>query len=194
MLDLYTLPTTANIGGRDFDIRTDFRAVLDIIRVQQDTELSPEEIAQVCLMIFYPDFDEIPPHLYYEAYMQMVDVMSCGIADDGKEHPRLVDWEKDASLIIAAINRTAGVDVRTVENLHWWTFFSYFMEIRESTFSDIVNIRSKLAKHKKLEKAELEFFRANRDAISLNGATEETREVKDEKQAILAFLDGKKDA
>jgi hypothetical protein len=61
------------------------------------------------------------------------------------------------------------------------------MEIRESTLSDYINIRYKLAKHKKLEKYEQEFYKANKDAISLSGASETARE---QMQSILNYLDG----
>lgn len=188
MIDLYSLPATLPIGGRDFAINSDFHTALDIFRLMNEPDISPYEMMEIALAMFYPDYDSIPPGMHEEAYMAMAEFLGCGIQDDGaKEHPRLIDWDKDANLIIAAVNRTAHIDVRTVEDLHWWTFFSYFMEIRESTLSDYINIRYKLAKHKKLEKYEQEFYRANKDAISLSGASETARE---QMQSILNFLDG----
>ena len=41
------------------------------------------------------------------------------------------------------------------------------MEIGDCLFSQIVNIRQKKAKHKKLEKWEKEFLNANKDLITL---------------------------
>ena len=41
------------------------------------------------------------------------------------------------------------------------------MEIGDCLFSQVVNIRQKKAKHKKLEKWEKEFLNANKDLITL---------------------------
>ena len=41
------------------------------------------------------------------------------------------------------------------------------MSIRESLFSEVVSIRQKKAKHKKLEKYEQEFYRENKSLIDI---------------------------
>ncbi len=51
--------------------------------------------------------------------------------------------------------------------MHWWTFIGYYMGIGESVFSEVINIRSKNQKHKKLEKNEKEFYSKNKDLVDL---------------------------
>lgn len=78
-----------------------------------------------------------------------------------------MDWEHDESIVIPAINRVAGREVRTAQYIHWWTFIGLYMEIGECVFSEVVYIRQKLAKHERLEKYEKVFYRANKDIIDL---------------------------
>ena len=51
--------------------------------------------------------------------------------------------------------------------MHWWTFIGYFDEIGEGTFSQVLSIRQKRAKGKKLEKWEQEFLKNNRSMVIL---------------------------
>ena len=70
--------------------------------------------------------------------------------------------------MVSAINKVAGREIRTDSYCHWWTFIGYFDAIDgESTFANIVNIRNKKAKGKKLEKWEQEFYNANRDLCDI---------------------------
>jgi hypothetical protein len=50
---------------------------------------------------------------------------------------------------------------------HWWTFIGGYREIGECTFANIVGIRSKRAKGKRLEKWEEEFYRENKKMVDL---------------------------
>ena len=51
----YTLPKTVIVGGREYSIRSDYRAILDICEALTDPELSSEEKSAVVLYIFYPE-------------------------------------------------------------------------------------------------------------------------------------------
>ena len=51
----YTLPTSVEIDGTSYEIRTDFRVIFDICSVLDDRELSDYE-KKVCIVeMFYPD-------------------------------------------------------------------------------------------------------------------------------------------
>ena len=79
-----------------------------------------------------------------------------------------MDWEQDAPHIIPAVNKVLGGEVRSMRELHWWTFLSAYMEIGQSLFSSVLSVRQKKAKHKKLEKDEEEFYRENKALIDLH--------------------------
>lgn len=163
---IYDLPKSVEIGGIDYKIRSDYRAILDIMTALVDPELDGREKAFITLDIFYPDFEAIPPELYKEAVDACFAFIDHGAGENKRPSPRLMDWEQDFSYIVAPINRVAGKEIRAVENLHWWTFLSYFYEIGgDCTFAQIVSIRSKLAKGKKLDKTDREWLRENRDLV-----------------------------
>lgn len=167
-MEVWKLPTKLNINGREWDIRTDYRAILDIIAALSDPDLDDDEKWLACLTILYIDFDKMPQSDYIEACEQAKTFIDMGLDADSKvKKPRTMDWEQDAQLLIPAVNRVLGQEVRAVEYMHWWTFLSAYMEIGECTFSHIVNIRMKRAKNKKLEKWEEEFLRENPDLVKL---------------------------
>lgn len=182
----WELPTTLNIGGRDYQIRTDFRAVLDVLRAWNDPELDDDTKSWVMLTIMFPELDEIPPEHLNEASEKVCAFIDCGQKDGGRPRPRLMDWEQDASIIVPAINSVAHTEIRLLPHLHWWSFWGYFMEIGESLFSSVLRIRRKKAKHQKLEKYEEEYYRENRTLIDLKRV--ESEDDRAAKESILKWL------
>lgn len=178
----YVLPASLSIGGADFAIRTDFRAILDILVAQSDEELDEWCKTAVMVKILYPDWKDIPPEHMGEAIEKACEFIDCGQEDDGRKHPKLVDWGQDAGLIIPAINKVAHTEVRALQELHWWTFFSYFMEIGESLFSNVIHVREKKANHKKMEQWEKDFYKDNKKLIDFKTDIYERSE--EEKQAL----------
>lgn len=157
------LPQTLNINGRAYKIRSDYRDILQIIAAFGDKELSDEEKAYVCLKRLFIAMESIPKSDYPDAYKAAVTFIECHISDH-KPSPKVVNWEKDEQLIFPAINKVAGMEVRAVPYMHWWTFLGYFQSIdREDIWGFILTIRQKRAKGKKLEKYEKDFLNANRD-------------------------------
>lgn len=195
----WNLPTFLNVGGRDYKIRTDYRVILDILAAMNDLDIfkpgmSQEEMQQekvmTMLQILYIDFDSMPPRDWKEAAEKACDFIDCGIKDDGKQKPRLMDWEQDAPVIVPAVNKVCGKDVRSVKYMHWWTFFGYYMEIGECTLSTIVSIRDKKRRGKKLEKWEQEFYRNNKKLVDLKARRIERSE--EEKDALRELFGLKK--
>lgn len=165
----YTLPKAISIGGKEYSIRYDFRPILDICAAMEDPDLDAQEKAWVACNIFYPDFSSIPTKHLTEAVEKCYWFIGGG--DIGPKHkgPVLVSWEKDVKHIIAPINRVLGFEIRdTPENgLHWWTFLSAYMEVGDCTFAQIVRIRNLLAKGKKLDKHDREWYRANAHLVNM---------------------------
>ncbi len=168
-MDVWELPKKLNINGNDYDIRTDYRVILDIINAMNDPELEEDEKWLACLTILYIDFDKMPQSDFIEACKQAKAFIDMGLSEEEKKRksPKLMDWEQDAQLIIPAVNKVIGSEVRAVEYMHWWTFLSAYMEIGECTFSHILNIRTKKSKGKPLEKWEQDFVRENGALVNL---------------------------
>lgn len=176
----WELPTSLEIGGVGYPIRTDFRAILDILKYLSDPDYEEDEKKLIFMTIFFPNYRDIPEERYKEAFEKAVEFIDMGLSGDDKRKPRTMDWAKDSAIIIPAVNRVMGQEVRALGYLHWWTFLGAYMEIGESLFSSVLNIRQKKAKGKKLEKYELEFYRENRKLIDLNyKASQRSQEEKD---------------
>lgn len=165
---MYDLPTSVEVYGTSYEIRSDYRAILDICAAISDAELNDQDKATVVLEIFYPGLEEMPSEHYQEAIRQCFWFISCGDEEKGRKNPKLMDWEKDFKYIVAPINRVCGQEIRAVPYMHWWTFISAYYEIGgDCTFSQIVRVREKLAKGKKLDKSDAEWYRQHRDIVDL---------------------------
>ena len=64
---IYELPVSVDVGGASYDIRTDYRAVMDIFTALSANDLSEAEKVYVILNIFYVDFEKMPKSGYQEA-------------------------------------------------------------------------------------------------------------------------------
>ena len=106
----YELPTSLNISGVDFSIRTDFRVIIDILVAMNDPELDEQAKAFVMLQILFEDWQNISPEHLTEACQKACEFIDCGQADDNpnKPKPRLMYWEQDGDMIVPAVNKVAG--------------------------------------------------------------------------------------
>lgn len=176
----YELPTCAEINNRRYLFNSDYKAILEVLKVFSCPDLLQEEQVQIAFEMFYADYKNIPNDDIMDALEAMMLFIACNkpSKSDKKEKP-LVDWEKDFNLIVRPINKILGHDLR-IDDIHWWTFMSYFMEIGESTFQTYVGIRDKKNRGKKLDKQEEEIFKRNREDIllstPLDAATMELKE------------------
>ena len=174
----YGLATSLEVNGVERPIRYQYTAVLDIIRALNDRELEDSEKVYCCLYILYEDFEDIPPKDYEAAFLAAQEFIDNGMETDKKDNVKRVDFEQDEKLLIPAINRVAGREIRLDPDIHWWTFLGWFMEIGDCTYSHVLNIRNKKAKGKQLEKWEQEFYSENRKIVDIQvRLTEEEKEA-----------------
>lgn len=189
-MNAYELPTTLTVGGVEYDIRTDFRAVLDVLKYASDPEYEDDEKAVIMLRIIFVEWEKIPPCYIQEALQAAVDFIDTGIAKDDIGAPALMDWEQDAPIIIPAINKTIGCEIRSLPYFHWWSFLGAYMETSsESLYSEVIRVRRKRVMGKSLEKYEKDFYKANKSLVDLK--RKETPEERAEKDKLLKILDGR---
>lgn len=187
-MSAWELPRSLEIGGSIFAIQSDFRAVLDILAAFNDPDFEEDERWMTCFEILFDD--PVPPELLDEAAIKAMWFINCGQdePENARQRPSVMDWERDGHMIIPAVNKVAGMEVRAVEYLHWWTFMGYYMEISEGLFSTVVSIRQKKAKGKKLEKWEQQFMRENKELfVKPQKLTEEEKEEKARLKALWGF-------
>ena len=163
--------------------------VLDCFKLLQDAELDENERILACLVIFYEELDGIESINQLgdieEAVKQMFSFFNCnqdsiGIKTEGK----VIDWNRDAMMLISAINKVAGKEVRAEKYLHWWTFMGYYMAIGDSALATVINIRRKIIKNEKLEKFEQKYVNENPELFKRHETyTTEEKDFLDEIQA-----------
>ena len=189
-MNRWVLPTRLRVGGRDWAVHTDFRDVLGVLGWLDDRagDLRQEERWYVAMSLFYRDFPAMPPACHAEAAARMAEFLAGGRAPDSQAPagPRLIDWDKDAALIAAEVNRVSGCEVRALPYLHWWSFLGWFYAIGDGTLATVVSIRDKLRRGKRLEGWELAYYRGHRDQIDLRAPLTDAERA--QRQRLLELL------
>lgn len=175
---IYTLPTSVTVNGREYEVNSDFRCILDIFEVLSDNDLTDRERGFLALGFFYPDLNDMPPRDYDEAVKMLYWFINGGqeAVSKGKNGPRLMDWSQDYPYIIGPVNKAIGHEIRGDAYLHWWTFLSAYMDIGDCLFAQIIRIRQLIAEGKKLEKADRIWYQKNRDLVDLKETAKYTSE------------------
>ncbi|MFQ9681476.1 MAG: Gp15 family bacteriophage protein [Ruthenibacterium lactatiformans] len=92
-MSAWNLPVAVSVCGKEFVIRSDFRAVLDALAVLDDAQLTPPERQFACMRILYPDWREISD-------WRRRSVLRCNswcgkpVPENQPPKPKLVDWER----------------------------------------------------------------------------------------------------
>ena len=166
-------PESVEIGGREYAVRTDFRVILEILGMLRDPDLTDGDKAEAMLRMFYvrrPEETDAAIEACYQ-FMQPLPPPSGTPAN-------LVDWERDFTLMAAPVNRILGTECRSLPYLHWHSFLAAWMEIGpETLYGQVLRIREKLKRGRKLEKAEREFLKKNRHLVILPSRFSRTEEA-----------------
>lgn len=171
----YRLPNRLEAGGKEYEIRSDYRCILDICEAIEDPELSQQDKAIVAMNILYINCEEIPMEHREEALRKCFWFINGGSDGGSRGAPALVSWKKDIQHIIAPINRVLRREVRAIPydavtntgGLHWWTFLAAYMEIGDCLFAQIIRIRSMKAKGKPLDKFDQEWYQNNSHLVDI---------------------------
>ena len=181
----WELPRQTVIGGRTYDLHTDYREILEVFSWLQN-EAYPEFLRwRIALTLFFEQ--EIPDEVYPEAAAYFCWFVGGGRQESDDPGPKLLDWQQDAQEILSGVNRVAGQEVRNLPYVHWWTFLGWFHAIEEGAFSTLVGIRSKLAKGLALDPWETVFYRENRHRVNLKSRY--SRRELEQQQALQQLLE-----
>ena len=165
MLSRWQLPRQVSFGEKAYPFHGDFRDILEIIAYLDDPAL-PEFIRwQIALRLFYRE--PIPGEHQNQAMEYLARFLTGGVEETGRPGPKRLDWQQDADLIVADVNRVAGQEIRALPFVHWWTFLSWFHGIGDGQVATLVRLREALAKGRKLEDWEKEYYRLNRRRVEL---------------------------
>ena len=94
-MDAWSLPTSLNVAGKEYPIRSDYRVVLDILQCMNDPEIFEPDMTEdekraeqviSMLAILYIDFDDMKPAEWEEAAEKACEFIDCGFLDDTKRN------------------------------------------------------------------------------------------------------------
>ena len=180
----WQLPQQAVFHGRAYQIHTDYRDILEIFSYFEDPDLPVSLKWKIALALFYER--EIPDESLQQAMEFLAEFLKGGRQDTERVAPKLLDWQQDAGVIVAEVNKVAGQEIRALPYVHWWTFLSWFHGIGEGQLSLLVGIREKLRKGKKLEPHEKDYYREHKAQVDLQ--TRYSREELAQRDALNKLL------
>lgn len=138
-----TLPNQIEIGGRGYEIDTDFRTALRIILAFEDSELSAAEKQYLLVDNLYLDKPDDMQSAIREG-IKFLDGGGDDEEDSGSGSPRLYSFSRDANMIYSAFQQTHGIDLQKAQ-LHWWQFLALFMDLgSETLFCSLVGLRKRV--------------------------------------------------
>ncbi len=184
-MDIYSLPEVAEFGGRKYGLNTDFRNILKIFSQLERQELPDIIRWRIAGLLFYSP--ELQEEDYEAGLLYLAEFLQPGETSASKSR-KMLDWQADASAIIAGVNAASGQEIRLLPKVHWWTFLSWFHAMPPGELSTRVSIREKLQKGKKLEPWEQEYYRQNKQAVDLKPAY--TQQENEEIKRLNAILNG----
>jgi hypothetical protein len=140
---LDTPPDTIQVGGREYQIETDFRAVLSYMRLARSDD-NDREKAYWTMNIFFGE-QEIEPENVLGLFEGLEWFIRRGDEDkdDGSRKRPVFDILKDSNRIYAAFMQVYTINLRTVR-IHWWVFMVLLEGLPKGThLADVIELRSK---------------------------------------------------
>lgn len=130
------LPVSVVIGGKEYEINTDFRVGMRAETVLMDAS-RPEELKVMELIRMY--FPKVPPLEHMKEIADSIVWFYTGKEKtkdrkryEGEEN-RCFSFDFDSELVFSAFYQQYGIDLSEIEYMHWWKFKAMFMSLSEDT-------------------------------------------------------------
>ena len=142
------LPAVYEYGGKQYDIRTDFRDWIRFELLFTDRDVPMRDKKNALLRIIFP---VVPPDpdlwefilWFYQCGKEAREVKSAKAKGaKAKATAAVYSFEHDDGYIYAAFLEVYGLDLTAVEYLHWWKFKSLFRGLHDCKFTDIMGYRA----------------------------------------------------
>lgn len=176
-----SLPESVNIGGVDYRINTGFRISVLFELLIHDKTIPDQKKIYGMLRLYYP----VIPDDKDEAVKKILWFFNCGkeakkktdvrnkTANDFRTNKATYSFEKDSAMIFAAFYSEYGIDLNSIEDMHWWKFFALFESLPDTCkIRQVMHIRgmslSGLASKEKKRINELKKIYALEDEVSVD--------------------------
>lgn len=129
--------------GRIYPIDTDFRIGVQLCLLQEDVELTKREKSLKMVELLF--VDEIPNNAQEIEACLSYFVNGWFHDKDSKEkaNKRLMDFNVDQWRIYGAFLAQYGIDLDTVEYLHFWKFMGLLSSLEECAYTRVIDIRQR---------------------------------------------------
>lgn len=146
------LPRTITVEGTEIPINTDFRASIAFEELMQNPQLTDEALVSGVLDAYFdadvaPVISRICAAGKSEAlFRSIMDFYRCGDPArpaGEKNEKRAYSFSVDEKRIYAAFSEQYGIDLYSIDYLHWWKFSSMFSSLSDTTeIAKIMHIRT----------------------------------------------------
>ena len=148
-------PEEIEVDGIAYPIVTDFREWFRFADMLADEELEKEEKLYLMTQWLPEAPEEITSELvnavfgFYRADGLKPDIPEFGEDEESEENdqlkrPPVFDWKYDAAFILGDFRRFYGIDLLSVEYMHWWEFRCLFNALPDNSQCRIrIDCRSK---------------------------------------------------
>ncbi len=136
------LPTSVQIENKVYEIESDFRCILSILRFLEDEVFTEKERIEGSLSFFYKS---IPNDLNL-AYAEMLNfIRGYKEVANSSNQQKAFDFDIDSNMIYTAFVQSYGIDLAEV-NMHWFKFISLFENMSDGTprIVSVMDIRTKV--------------------------------------------------
>ncbi len=182
------LPSSVEIDGTAWEIRSDFRTSIRFEELMQSGGQSEADRLLQALTLYYPAL----PHNLAAAVERMLWFYRCGEtpeADagpaDGETDGPAYSFEHDADLIYAAFYAQYRIDLNA-DTLHWWKFKALFKGLHEDhAFVKIMGYRA-VRITADMSKEQKAFYRRMKQLHQLPMPREKKKKLQDIESALLA--------
>lgn len=167
------LPDRVKVGRKTYRINLDFRNVLRLFDTLTEKNLMPEArqyLALRCVM------RRPPKRRTGEAFAAVMEIIA-GDRHVNGEQKKVMSFEQDADLILAAFRQAYGIDLYH-DKVHWLAFRALLAGLPEgSRYAEVVSIRSReIPMATKYNSAEISWLMKAKAAVQLK-LTDEEREA-----------------
>lgn len=137
------LPRQYEYDGRIYDFHTDFREWIRFELLMLDEDIIPDERVKLIPHLIFP---EVPPDPKLGEFILWF--YSCGRrfgngkSGKGRKKAAVYSFEYDDGYIYAAFMENYGIDLTSIEYLHWWKFKALFKSLHDCKLCEIMAYRS----------------------------------------------------
>lgn len=136
-----TFPETIIISGKVFLINCDFKHVVKIITLEEDSAFNQQEKMMNELCIFYGKTIPANVEIAYIEMWAFINLYSDTKGENSESNQKVFDFEVDSALIYEAFMKQYQIDLGT-SNMHWYKFICLLQNMNDNVkLNEVIQCR-----------------------------------------------------